>query len=153
MTRHKIEIKPLWVKVVSDNKLNELIKIVIKNGYLCGSRKFELSNSRSDWDYVIKSDLVCDYLDIEGLIKYNENSQLPTLSAKILIENEELDEIKIINILVTISDNEYDAWVKSTEQFVELLKNDTFKEIVKDKLTRVSIFERLRQLNGIGDRI
>lgn len=132
-----------------DSCYPELIKIIVNNGYLCGSKRFKLDNDNSDWDYVIDHSYVSEYINIKYLVAYNKESELPTLSAKIIIDGE---KFKIINVLVTISEQEYDAWVKSTEQFIEMMSNDVFKEIVKDKSIRVVIFEKLRELNGIGNK-
>jgi len=139
----KIEIKP---DCASLSDVPKIIKTALKYGFLCGSRKFGISHEKSDYDYIVKKEDIEDFVDIKALKKYNENSHLPTLAMRVNVDN------KSFNILVTLNTDEFTSWVRSTNQFIELLRNDIFKEIVLDKDTRVAVFERLREINGIGNK-
>lgn len=127
----------------------EIVKIAIKTGFMTGSRRFGLEHEKSDYDFVVrvsnfKGMINIGYLN-EYRLKHDGNEVFPTLGFKIYLKD------KKFNLLVTTRDTEYDAWEKSTNQFLELLENDVFKEVMSKKETRVSFFERLREINGIGD--
>ena len=145
-------VKPLCI---FGNNISNIIRVVLKSGCLTGSRKFGLFNEKSDWDYFIKYELISDFVDLKFLKKYHESSDLPTLSFNIFIFNGECEVYpadKVINVLVCLSDGEYNAWFKSTEQFVNMLRNDDMLLVAKSKDVRVAIFEELRRINGIGDK-
>jgi hypothetical protein len=131
---------------VVENCETELFKVAIKNGFLTGSKKFGLDTKDSDYDYVVKLDDVSDYINFKNLESYNKNSNLPTccLFAKV--------KGKLFNFLITENDDEYSYWVKSTEQFLKLMENDFFAELAKDKYFRTTVFEFLREKNGLKNK-
>lgn len=130
-----------------EEALKPIVAIAVKKGFLTGSRKFKLETKDSDYDFVVKQEEVNDHIDMRFLKKYNENSHLPTLSVKIKIGS------KIFNILTTVEDREHQAWIKSTDQFIEMMENPTFRTLAAHKRFRVGVFEGLRDFNGIGDKV
>lgn len=145
------KIKP---NCFSYDDVQNVIKLVLKNGFLTGSRKFGMQSDDSDWDYIVKYDFLKEIINLNYLVKYNENSELPTLSFKIYIFNSEGDKkpFKVINVLVCVKDGEYDSWVKSTDQFIDIIKNEHAFNVSKCKDVRIAIFEQLRFINGIGNK-
>jgi hypothetical protein len=131
---------------ISPDCVPKLIKIIKQHGFLTGSKKFGLNTNDSDIDYVILSDYVVDIVDLNLLNEYNENCLLPCLSLKIKFSN------MILNVIVAKNENELNAWIKSTNQFVDLLNNKIFKKAMIDKDTRINFFERLREINGIPNK-
>jgi len=140
------KIKPH--NAANEEYAKEIVEIAIKTGFMTGSRRFGLEHKKSDYDFVVKVRNFKGMINIGYLNKYRSTHDcngIPTLGFKIYMKN------KVFNILVTTRDEEYDAWKKSTNQFLELLKNDVFREVMNKKETRISFFERLRDINGIGD--
>ena len=131
-TNPELDTKPMF-------RINdEQYQFIIDNSYPTGSRIIGGSYENSDYDYVMLEET---YLS-NFCFPYGKYDDLfGTSSIKVLYQD------MVVNMLITLSEFEYNAWVFATVEYQRL----TNSKIV-DKNIRVKLFSSLREvyltLNG-----
>ena len=131
------DVQPMPMMSITEEHLTEVCKVAFPTG----SRVLGGVTSDSDYDYVLTE------LEYKHLVQAYDipHSQpfayinYPSKSVKYLCGD------KIINLIVTISDEVKQAWIKTTHDYLELVNVNI--PISKD--LRVAIFSYFRTINGI----
>lgn len=126
---------------MSDN----MFKRIKHYSFLTGSRRFKCATKKSDYDYVVHPTF-SRYLITTDFIKescvsggsYASSDYCRSYFAK-------RGEKILINLLLFVSEYDYDIWKEATELFSDLCEFDKkFRNMAMDKKFRVQLFEMFK---------